>query len=426
MLLCNMQEGLIPIRILVIADDITGALDTGVQFSKENVAVQVVANWQTEYDKLPDIERTTVLVVNAQSRHMKPEKAIECIEQIVQLAKPFRADLYYKKTDSILRGNIGAELEALMRSTGTKRAYFAPAFPRNGRTTVEGVQYANGIPVAESSFGKDIFNPVQYSSVAQIIATQSQLETITIPIGQTELPEVGTETIAVFDSRTSEDMLRTAKMIRTCGARVIAGCAGLAETLSEVYELPQRNATEMKLPQRLIAISGTLNSVTVSQFRHAREAGICSISMDKEQIYCPDYFNTPQGQAFVKALIEQTAQKPYVAIEAVDSTLKDDEIDGSSVIRKRILDNIGKLCSILMKNNPNTAFMLTGGDTLMALVRHTGYSSVRPVDEILPGVVLSEMIAWGSSFCVISKSGGFGPEDTLIRIKKYLELACGE
>lgn len=78
----------------------------------------------------------------------------------------------YKKTDSALRGNIGAELGALLRASGEQALPFLPAYPQIGRCTREGVHYIDGQPVAQSVFGIDPFEPVRHSRVADLIGVQ--------------------------------------------------------------------------------------------------------------------------------------------------------------------------------------------------------------------------------------------------------------
>ena len=62
----------------------------------------------------------------------------------------------YKKTDSLLRGNIGAELRALCDAAGSGPLVFAPAYPTGGRTTIDGIHRLEGIPVADASAGTAI------------------------------------------------------------------------------------------------------------------------------------------------------------------------------------------------------------------------------------------------------------------------------
>jgi len=51
--------------------------------------------------------------------------------------------LVYKKTDSMLRGNVGSELEALLELTGCDAAVLAPSLPENGRRVKDGMLYAD-------------------------------------------------------------------------------------------------------------------------------------------------------------------------------------------------------------------------------------------------------------------------------------------
>lgn len=159
------------ISLLMIADDFTGALDTGVQFAASGVETRVVVGMDGVLS-LPAPE-VRVLVVDAETRHMAPEAACAVVESLTRQAVDLGVQYIYKKTDSALRGNIGAELTALLRASGEKRLPFLPAYPQVGRTTVGGVHLVNGVPVAESVFGQDPFEPVRHSSVAELIAEQS-------------------------------------------------------------------------------------------------------------------------------------------------------------------------------------------------------------------------------------------------------------
>ena len=70
---------------------------------------------------------------------------------------------------------MGSELAAVLKATGGQRLHFLPAFPQIGRTTRQGIQYVDGLPVEKSVFGKDPFEPVQHSYLPQIIREQSDV-----------------------------------------------------------------------------------------------------------------------------------------------------------------------------------------------------------------------------------------------------------
>ena len=148
------------LRLLMIADDFTGALDTGVQLAAHGIPTQVVVG-QADLSACS----STVLVVDTETRHLSAAKAAEAVARLTRSAVENGVGCIYKKTDSALRGNIGAELAALLKASGARNLPFLPAFPQIGRTTKKGVHYIDGVPVNESPFGIDPFEPVRCAAV---------------------------------------------------------------------------------------------------------------------------------------------------------------------------------------------------------------------------------------------------------------------
>lgn len=144
------------VKLLIIADDFTGALDTGVQFAGRGAETVVVTNLNFDFKSLdPKVE---VLVMVTETRHLRAKEAYDIVYKIVKRALDAGISTIYKKTDSALRGNIGSELKALMDATKIRALPFVPAFPVLQRVTRKGIHYIDGIPVAESVFGKDPSN----------------------------------------------------------------------------------------------------------------------------------------------------------------------------------------------------------------------------------------------------------------------------
>ena len=112
------------LRLLMIADDFTGALDTGVQLAAHGIPTQVVVG-QADLSACS----STVLVVDTETRHLSAAKAAEAVARLTRSAVENGVGCIYKKTDSALRGNIGAELAALLKASGARNLPFLPAFP---------------------------------------------------------------------------------------------------------------------------------------------------------------------------------------------------------------------------------------------------------------------------------------------------------
>ena len=123
------------IKLLIISDDFTGALDTGVKFSAAGARTRVSTDTQIDFRQEIAEE---VLVLCAPTRHLPPREAYDMIRSIAQRAVAAHIGCVYKKTDSALRGNIGAELSAVLDGSGEKCLSFIPALPGMNRITVEG------------------------------------------------------------------------------------------------------------------------------------------------------------------------------------------------------------------------------------------------------------------------------------------------
>lgn len=118
------------IHLFVIADDFTGALDTGVQFASYGAATKVVVG--TGLQALEADAQTQVLVVDAETRHLPAAQAYDTVYRLVRWAKEKKIGCIYKKTDSALRGNIGAELSACAGSGWRRQAPFRARLPESG------------------------------------------------------------------------------------------------------------------------------------------------------------------------------------------------------------------------------------------------------------------------------------------------------
>ena len=215
------------IHLFVIADDFTGALDTGVQFASYGAATKVVVG--TGLQALEADAQTQVLVVDAETRHLPAAQAYDTVYRLVRWAKEKKIGCIYKKTDSALRGNIGAELSAALAADGGDRLHFVPAFPNLDRVTRGGVHYIGGVPVAQSVFGKDPFEPVTHSRVEDILHEQTDTLCAYIPGGGSAEGKAG---VLVYEAQTNRDMAQIAdRLAARSETGLLAGCAGFAAVL---------------------------------------------------------------------------------------------------------------------------------------------------------------------------------------------------
>ena len=233
--------------ILALADDLTGALETGAKFAACGLSVSVTTD--STMERRP---REAVMVIDTETRHMAPSEACLVVAMLGMRAARFSPTLVYKKTDSTLRGNIAAELRGLQQAFPQRRVIYAPAYPAMGRTVRNGHLLIGGVPVNKSGFGSDLLNPVLQSNVHELLG------------------DVHAE---VLDGETDGDVMAAARIVLGCIPPAIAvGPAALAGALAA---LSGESAEVPKWPdvRRCLAVNGSAHPASKSQIEFAKLHG---------------------------------------------------------------------------------------------------------------------------------------------------------
>lgn len=414
------------VELLMIADDFTGALDTGVQFTARGAATSVVTVPACDFTAVKS--DTQVLVLNAETRHLSPEAAYETVFEIVRKALDAGIPYIYKKTDSALRGNVGSELTAVMDAAGTDRIPFLPAFPKMGRITRNGIHYIDGVPVAESVFGQDLFEPVCRSDVAGIIQTQAR-HPVVLCKDDADCPAG----IRVFDAATDADLVRIGTRLGPEGLKISAGCAGFAAVLADILSLEGPPPELRSLPPAFFVACGSVNPVTLQQMHIAEKQGFPHIRLAPVQKLEAGWIHSDECRRLERKLLELTRKMGRCILDVNDP-------DGSQEtalyakrhqltreeMRLRISGNLAALMQRLLDSGLDATLLCTGGDTLLALMRQVGVAELIPVCEVEPGAVLTQFTYHGKTYHIISKSGGFGESDLLCRLASKVSAGIQE
>ncbi|MGH8929305.1 MAG: four-carbon acid sugar kinase family protein, partial [Egibacteraceae bacterium] len=127
-------------RAFVVADDVTGANTSAARMAMGGLSARTVV----ELGEIePALRTADVVAVSTSSRGLPAVEAAARVRAVMQAGAGVR--FVAKRVDSTLRGNVGAELDAILDALGaTSRALVVPAFPTAGRTTVDGVQHVDG------------------------------------------------------------------------------------------------------------------------------------------------------------------------------------------------------------------------------------------------------------------------------------------
>lgn len=410
--------------LLIIADDFTGALDTGVQFAAHGIKTRVVVG----ADAALTHQNADVLVVDTETRHLPAAQAYAAVEGLVQRAKYAGFAYLYKKTDSALRGNVGAELAALLSASGSRQLAFLPAFPQMNRVTKNGVQYIDGVPVTESPFGVDPFEPVRHAAVTDLLAEQTDLPAASFPALAADGSVPAEDGILVFDAATVDELRSTGRaLLNNGGLRVLAGCAGFGAVLPELLGLGGADVTCPALDPRLLVICGSVNAITLAQLDKAEQAGFTRLRLTPHQKLMPDYWRSADGRMTLDHIEETLAAHPYNIIETNDEGGNEPTATAADALgltreemRVRIASGVGQLVGALFASPAVGTLLLTGGDTLLQCMNSVGVHELEPICEMEHGVVLARFGCGGTTRYVITKSGGFGQADLLTALAKRI------
>ncbi|MBS5064318.1 MAG: four-carbon acid sugar kinase family protein [Hungatella hathewayi] len=417
------------IKLLVIADDFTGALDTGVQFSEKGIEIRVIVDDGKANSRLNISETGTiqVLVIDAETRHMKPDDAYQKVFSIVREAGEANIPYIYKKTDSALRGNIGSELSALLEASGEKVLPFLPAFPQMRRITKNGIHYIDRLPVSESVFGRDPFEPVLRDSVKEIICLQSSVHVSEIK-NESQIPweETG---IWVFDSMENEDLEHAAKLLKEKKvSRIMAGCAGFASMLPEMLELEGIKTEHEMLEQNLLVVCGSVNPITRRQLEYGECCGYHRICLSAVEKLEPGYWTTQKGINTIRQFKKICDTNSCCILDSNDAGKQKETLDyayqhhlSTEQMRCRISRTMGVIVKKMMDEGVKAVLLITGGDTLLGFMEEIEHWELKPISEISPGCVLTKIAYRNSEYHIITKSGGFGDERLLENIIKKIK-----
>lgn len=416
-------------KLLIIADDFTGALDTGVQFAAAGVQVKVITKADCDLERIsPEIR---VLVLDAETRHLDAEAAYAAVYETVRRARKAGIPHILKKTDSALRGNVGAELSALLDASGLQRLAFLPACPQMDRITRNGVHYIDGLPAKQSVFGKDPYDPVRESEVEKLIHMQSSVPVRVIPSGERAGDCFGDKTIDLYDAEDMEELRRTAAALADEGQlSIMAGCAGLGAVLPGVLKLEDRaKEQDITFGKGFLIACGSVNPISIRQIDHAVDRGFQRHYLTPLQKLEPDYWDTEPGKEEFRKLTEECRRHERFILDSNDLPGRDDTQKYAQArgftredLRQRISCSMGRILRDLLEEGICSNLMVTGGDTLLGFLRQMGVQEMEPVCEMAPGTVLSRFIWKEKRYQMLSKSGGFGHEGLLVDLyRKFSE-----
>lgn len=398
-------------RIALVADDLTGAADSGAQFARAGYQTAVFFHEEL----IPDYSETDVVVADTDSRALDEKSARERVFEAAAALKDAR--IFYKKLDSTLRGPVAAELGAALRGSGRRVAVVAPAFPDAGRTTRDGVQMVHGVPVHRTDFAEDPVAPVHQAHIPTLLADLRPISTLGVrELADAKAVREAIENAAwIVADAEADEHLET--LVRAVGQAVDpsevlwAGSAGLAGALAEVYPGPRRDMHPRSLsPVRsALVVAGSMSEATREQIRTLREEpDVVLISLDARRGDSGDYEGAVDEA--VAAARKALAEGWSVALNTSGGRVSESG---------RVADALAAVVSGLVEEKLVRGLVMTGGETAVRASRGLGARGILIVGELEEGVPMGTLVG-PEPLPVITKAGGFGKPDTLVRAVRAL------
>jgi uncharacterized protein YgbK (DUF1537 family) len=404
------------IVLAIVGDDLTGVVSVAGEVAARGIDTAVVPHGRR------CALTATCTAVSTDSRHVPPAVAADRAADAIAAVRAAGARHCLKKVDSLLRGNIAAELKATLRGFDAGPAVCAFAAPLHGRTTVDGMQLVDDRPLAAAQDpGSHALSAAQDASVRELLA--SDLRVRHIPLGLVgEGPDAtrcaierlvrtpDTDAI-VCDAATLDDLRVVAAAGVAAGVRLYAGTSGMAGAVADALIA----SGVLPAPPPVLVLSGTASAVGRAQVRDAAGRAVAAL------------IPLERGSE-EEDLIEQT----LLALRAGGSVLLASSADPDATEfdpgRSREIARLLATCAHeAIRSVPVAGVVATGGDVAEAFVRALGSPRLAIAREVILGVPVAT-VAEGpfAGLRLAAKVGSFGPDDAFARIAGWFQATAGD
>ena len=401
-------------RFLIVADDFTGANDTGVQLKRYGIPVEVLLDGKQSPGDIS-------LVLDTESRALMAGAAGRKVKRMLEGVELSEFSFVIKKVDSTLRGNVAEEIAALDAVYQSELIVFAPAFPDLGRTTVRGVHQLHGVRISETEIGCDPKNPVLEDRLEQIL--RAAFEEDVRQYGLSEIRgalHLGEARICCFDSETNDDMQGVVRTAMASGKRVLwVGSAAIADMLLRT----------LRQVRPAFAICGSVSDVTRRQIHTAQQAGIHLVSVPVPEFLHGD----AKKETYVEACSESLHRGGDVILLS-SASYDRTEIERSVQAGKKcgmglpeigtyVQNLLGEIGAAVLEKNEIAGIFLTGGDTAMGFLQRIGARGSSIQEEIAIGIPKMRILGGEyDGMSAVTKAGAFGSDgDLLYALRKLKE-----
>lgn len=417
------------LKLAIIADDLTGAGDTGVQFSKFGLRTRVLLDLPNS----GNVQDTEIVVHDTDSRAEPVSTAAERVQAACRRFSQLGVGTLYKKIDSTLRGNVGVEVLAAWQEFRPTLTVVAPAYPKARRGTVGGYQLVDGLPVSLTEFSRDPKTPVKEALLPRLLSTAASR-----PVAHISLQHVveGSRAIRlqmehflaqgqdwIVCDAVADEHLRSIAEAAAVFERVLwVGSAGLAEQLPVIYGWQQVRPAKLSAwcCNSVLVAAGSVSAVTQQQMDYyVEQTGAKLIIVNPvAAVLTPERESArlvaESADSWRHQSVAIACSNDRQALEAAAQAGREGGIDANGV-GERIAGAISGAVIELVHQGIDGLF-LTGGEIAVSCCRAMGATGIDIYTETSPGIPMGYLSGgFATGLPVVTKAGGFGSRDAILR-----------
>jgi len=425
-------------KIGVIADDLTGANATGVRLAKQGFKTATFVRNAS----LIGIEKYDAVCIDTDSRYSPREIAEARVRQAVNYFKQWNVEVVCKRIDSTVRGNIGIEIDTVLRELGDHSvAVVVPSFPDSGRMTTGGYLLVDGVPVQETDVAKDPLIPVHQSFIPALIQQQS-IHSVAL-IGLDAVLH-GAECIAqrlreeiqhgnriiVIDAVNDEHIETIAFAMTKIKDKIIVPVdpGPLTAYYARLYFHQQLHA------DKILMVIGSVTSLTGRQLHYLLAKTNAN----------PVYVNPEKLASFSNSWNEEVERATAVSLERLETenilivtthhpanslidlkALSAVEQVSEDALAKRITDGLAVIGRKIIENSkhPICGCFTSGGDVTASLCAVGRANGIEIEDEVLPLTSFGYFSGgYLNGLPVVTKGGMVGDQRSIYKSLRFLQM----
>ena len=356
--------------LIVIADDFTGAAELGGVGLRFGLNVEI----QTEFDVNSNAE---LLVIDTDSRSDSPALAVKKVERLASQIHEMGEVWIYKKTDSVLRGNVRIELQTLRKIFDQKTVLLIPANPSFGRTISNGKYFIRDTPLHQTDFANDPEHPIKSSDVMQLLGASADMDIRCIHTGE-PIPKCE---IAIGETENQDHLIKWAYQTHT---KILpAGGSEFFYVLLRTMgmsPLQKDTSIEFLTDSTTLIVCGSASEYSRKTIAQTRKNGKAVYDMPAELFT----LNNDEREYLIRwtnDVVNAFQKNKKVIVAIIQPVVQHADLS------KKLAQNMAELVENVLRKIEVSELIIEGGATAAAVVHRLNWKIFHPFQEITPGVV---------------------------------------